>query len=100
MKKSKLINLVLVAGMAASCTPKNDYETQSRLHIRGDSTSRYTDAHSYGYGGYYHFIPYGMYSYGRGYSHGGYESSAFSSRAASSGVSRGGFGSSGIHVGG
>ena len=101
MKKSKIIKLVLVAGLAVSCSHKDDYDTQSRLHIRGDSTSRYTQTPYYGYGGgYYHFIPFGMYSYGRGYTHGGYESNSFSSRAASPSVSRGGFGSSGIHVGG
>lgn len=100
MKKSKIINLVLVAGISASCSHNNDYETQSRLHIRGDSASHYTSTPYYGNGGYYHFIPYGMYYLGRGYSHGGYESSSFSSRASSSSVSRGGFGSSGIRVGG
>ena len=96
MKKSKVIKLVLVAGIAASCSShNNDYETSSRLHIRGDSTSSYTNAHSYMGYGYYHFIPYGFYS-GRNYYHGGYESSAFSSRA----ISRSGFGRSGIRVGG
>jgi len=97
MKKSKAIKLVLVAGIVASCSSHNDYETSSRLHIRGDSTSSYTRTNTYMGHGYYHFIPFGFYAYGR-YSHGGYESSGFSSRATSS-SSRGGFGRSGFRVG-
>lgn len=96
MKKSKVIKLVLVAGMVTACSSHNDYETSSRLHIRGDSTSSYTHTSSYMGHGYYHFIPFGYYSSGRGYSHGGYESSGFSGRA----ISRSGFGHSGFHVGG
>jgi hypothetical protein len=96
MKKSKVIKLVLVAGMAVSCSSRNDYETSSRLHIRGDSTSHYTNTHSYMGHGYYHFIPYGFYSAGQGYRHGGYESSGFSSKA----TVRSGFGHSGMRVGG
>ena len=98
MRKSKVIRLVLVASVMASCSSHDDYTYESRLHIRGDSTSLYTHSQGYyGGGGFYHFIPFGFYSFGRGYYHGGYESPAFSSRAS---VSRGGFGSSGIRVGG
>ena len=101
MKKSKVISLVIVAGLMASCSSHNeDYSYKGRLHIRGDSISDYTRTNAY-YGGgwFYHFYPYGFYSFGHGYYHGGYDSPGFSSRA-SNGISRGGFGSSGIRVGG
>jgi len=98
MKKTKIIELIFVAGLATACSNKNsDWESssQSRMHIRGDSTSRYTTNHGFGY---YHLIPFGfMYGMNR-YSHGGYESKQFSSKA-SSRISRGGFGSS-TRVGG
>jgi hypothetical protein len=101
MKKSKAVKLVLVAGLLASCS-NNKKEAESRLYVRGDSVSSYTQTpHTYGGGmGYYHFMPYGYYRPNYGYYHGGYESSAFSSRATSSHVSRGGFGTSGARVGG
>ena len=101
MKKSKIVNLVLVAGLVASCSSRDDYEAgSSRLYVRGDSTSSYSQTPHHGGGGYFYFMPYGYYhSYG-GFRHGGYESSAFSSKAASPSVSRGGFGGSGIRVGG
>ena len=99
MKKSKAIQLILVAGIAASCSHKNDYENATRLNIRGDTTSLYTQTRYYpGYVGYYHFIPFGFYSFGRGYIHGGYDSPHFSSKAGS--IARGGFGRSGFRVGG
>ena len=53
-----------------------------------------TPAFAYGYYG-----GHGYYHGGHGYYHGGYDSPGFSSRA-SNGISRGGFGSSGIRVGG
>lgn len=100
MKKSKVVNLVLVAGLVASCSSRDDYVAGSnRLYIRSDTTSQYTQTHYYG-GGYYHFIPFGYYHPWGGYSHGGYESSAFSSKAGNHAISRGGFGSSGVRVGG
>lgn len=102
MKKSKVVKLVLVASVVASCSSRDDYEaanTNKRLYIRSDSTSNYTQTHHYG-GGYYHFVPFGYYRPWGGYSHGGYESSAFSSKAGNHAISRGGFGSSGVRVGG
>jgi hypothetical protein len=103
MKKSKIVKLVLVTGIAAACSSphNNGYETSSRLNIRGDTTSYYSRPNIFMGHGYYHFIPFGYY-YGGMYRHGGYESSGFSSRAGFSGrsVSHGGFGRSGIRVGG
>lgn len=102
MKKSKVVNLVLVAGLVASCSSKDDYEasngSNSRLYVRSDTTSQYSHT-SHHYGGYYHFIPFGYYQPWGGYRHGGYESSAFSSKAANHPISRGGFGHSGFKVG-
>ncbi len=100
MKKSKVIRLVIVAGLMASCSSHDDYSYKGRLHIRGDSLSDYSRTTGYyGGGGFYHFYPYGFYYFGRGYYHGGYDSPGFSGRA-SNGITRGGFGSSGIRVGG
>jgi hypothetical protein len=98
MKKTKIIELIFVAGMVSACSNKNDgweSASQSRMHIRGDSTSKYTTNRGFGY---YHLIPFGfMYGMNR-YSHGGYESKQFSSKA-SPRISRGGFGGS-TRVGG
>jgi hypothetical protein len=97
MKKSKIIKLIFVAGIVSACSNNNDWESssKSKMHIRGDSTSKYTTNHGFGY---YHLIPFGfMYGMNR-YSHGGYESNQFSSKASSK-ISRGGFGSS-TRVGG
>lgn len=102
MKKSKMVNLVLVAGLVASCTSsKDEYEASNgnnRLYVRSDTTSQYSHTSHY-YGGYYHFVPFGFYRPWGGYSHGGYESSAFSSKAGNHAISRGGFGHSGFRVG-
>ena len=98
MKKSKAIQLAIVAGLLSAC--HHNKEPESRLHIRGDSTSEYTHTPYYHGMGYYHFIPYGYYSPYRGYQRGGYESQHFSSKATSSShISRGGFGG-GTRVGG
>ncbi len=98
MKKTKIIELIFVAGMVTACSSKNDdweSSSQNRMHIRGDSTSKYTTSHGFGY---YHLIPFGfMYGMNR-YSHGGYESKQFSSKASPK-ISRGGFGGS-TRVGG
>ncbi len=89
MKKSKIIKLIFVAGLVSACS--NPKEPESRMHIRGDSTSKYTRTH--GGFGYYHFIPYGFMMMGMNrYRHAGYESNQFSKNA-SPHVSRGGFGS-------
>lgn len=102
MKKSKAINLVLVAGLVGACSTQkpNEGNSTSRLWVRGDSTSQYSHAPHTGGGGYFHFIPFGFYHPHLGYTRGGYESSGFSSKATSShGISRGGFGHSGARVG-
>ncbi len=98
MKKSKFVNLVLVAGLVVSCSQHKDQDKNSRLFVRGDSASSYSQTPRTHGGGFFYCSPYGMYSPYRGYSHGGYESSGFASKA-SGHISRGGFGSSGIHVG-
>lgn len=97
MKKSSIIELVLVAGIVSACNfPKA--EKASRLHVRGDSTDQYTTSPA-GHGGtYVHYSPYGYYG-GSGYRHAGYESGSFSGKAIRSSVSRGGFGHSGFRVG-
>lgn len=102
MRKSKVVNLVLVAGLLGSCSSEkpNESNSSSRLWVRGDTASQYSRSPHVG-GGYFHFIPYGYYHPHYGYTRGGYESSGFSSRAGSShGISRGGFGGSGVRVGG
>lgn len=101
MKKSKVVKLVLVAGLLSSCSSEKPKEASStsRLWVRGDTASQYSHS-SYLGGGYFHFIPFGIYHPSYGYRRGGYESSGFSSKATRTGVSRGGFGSSGIRVGG
>jgi hypothetical protein len=101
MKKSKMVNLVLVASVKASCSSKDDYVAgNSRMYVRSDSTSQYSQTPYHGGGGYYHFIPFGFYQPLGGYRHGGYQSSAFSSKAGNHAISRGGFGGSGVRVGG
>ena len=101
MKKSKMVNLVLVASVLASCSSKDDYVAgNSRMYVRSDSTSQYSQTPYHGGGGYYHFIPFGFYQPWGGYRHGGYQSSAFASKAGNHAISRGGFGGSGIRVGG
>ncbi len=101
MKKSKIVNLVLVAGLATSCNHKKE-ENKERLFMRSDSTSQYSQTRHMYHGSYFYLRPYGVYSGGR-YSHQGYESSGFSRKAggshSSSHISRGGFGSRGFHVG-
>lgn len=98
MKKSKFVNLVLVAGLVASCSQHGNQDRNSRLYVRGDSTSGYSQTPRTHGSHFFYCSPYGMYSPYGGFRHGGYASSGFSSKA-SNHISRGGFGSSGIHVG-
>jgi len=102
MKKSKVVKLVLIASVAASCSSHDDYvdaNNKSRLYIRSDSTSQYSHTPYYGGYGYYHFMPFGYYHPWYGYRHGGYDSPGFSSKAGNHAISRGGFGGSGMRVG-
>ena len=102
MKKSKVVNLVLVAGLLASCQ-SNDYTTpktsQSRLHMRGDTISRYNHSPFLIPGAYMLMRSYGYYNPGYGYVRRGYQSPFFSGKATSPHVTRGGFGSSGVKAG-
>lgn len=110
MKKTKYIQLVLITAALASCNQakKPDWDDNSKLHIRSDSTAPYTNVHNHGGIGtallwYYAFRPYGNYSNGY-YQRAGYYSSAIhpSSNIGSNGfksaISRGGFGRSGFSV--
>lgn len=100
MKKSKVVNLVLVAGLLASCnTTHKEEQADSRLYVRGDSASQYSRSQHTGTGSYFHFLPFGIYSAMGGYRHTGYTSPGFSSKATSPHIARGGFGTSGVRVG-
>jgi hypothetical protein len=103
MKKSKVVNLVLVAGLLASCQ-SNDYTTpktsQSRLYMRGDTVSRYNHSPFLLPGAYLLMRSFGYFNPGRGgYVRTGYQSPTFAGKATSPHVTRGGFGSSGVKAG-
>lgn len=103
MKKSKLVNLVLLSVALSSCNQQKQNHDR-KVYLRSDSTADYsrTEGHSH-FGGYYAFRPYGMYSYG-GYHRAGYysggihESSNIGHSSFKSATIRGGFGSSSFHV--
>jgi hypothetical protein len=110
MKKSKYVQLVLITAALASCNQakKPDWDDNSKMHIRSDSTAPYTNVHHHGGIAtallwYYAFRPYGNYNNGY-YQRAGYYSSAIhpSSNIGTNGfkgaVSRGGFGRSGFSV--
>ena len=99
MKKSKIVKLILVAGLLTACKSNEWNDSNKRLYVRGDTVSHYSRAPLMAAAAYFWFRPYGYYQPGMGFRHYGYESSGFSSRAISPNVSRGGFGASGIHVG-
>ena len=99
MKKSKIVKLVLVAGLLTTCKSNTWNDSDRRLYVRGDTTSMYSRSPYMGGGHFFFFHPYGYYYPGLGFRHYGYESPGFSSKAVSAHVSRGGFGSSGIRVG-
>ena len=103
MKKSKAIQLVLVASIISSCNNHKPVP-EKRVYMRSDSTANYSHAHGLGFlGGYYAFRPYGIFR-NNGYSRAGYFSSALHEQAniGTNGfkgtVVRGGFGSSVFHV--
>lgn len=101
MKKSTSVKLVLVgtalSACAASCTPSKAEMNDNRLHVRTDTTSRYS--HGRIHGGFYHFSPYGYYANGR-YNR-GMTSNNINKEASSyhNTARRGGFGRSGHVVG-
>lgn len=100
MKKSKAIKLVFVSAILAStiisCSSDHK-EKKSNLYVRSDSTGKYTHT---SHGGFYHgFYPIGIYSNGSYHKSGFTSPSSHHTSSTSSGVSRGGFGHSGFHVG-
>jgi len=103
MKKSKAIQLVLVATIISSCHNQTRVP-EKRVYMRSDTTANYSHAHGIGYfGGYYAFRPYGLYR-SNGYTRAGYFSSAIhensnvGTNVFKGAVVRGGFGSSAFHV--
>jgi len=103
MKKTKIIKLILVSGIAVSCSTHETPETKlyNRLYVRTDTEGVYTHGEPY-----YDLYPYGQVQdnyYGGGgamYNHYGYGSAMISDRSSAeiSHISRGGFGSSAFHV--
>lgn len=110
MKKSKYIELVLITAALAGCSQsKKDWDENSKVHLRSDTTAPYTRVY-HGGGGigtallwYYAFRPYGNYRDGN-YQRAGFYSGAISpnsnigSNGFKSAVTRGGFGRGGYSV--
>ncbi len=111
MKKSKAINLVLITAALAACNQpaEKDWDTNTKVHLRSDTTAPYTRVHHSGAGigtallWYYAFRPMGNFNnnqYQRaGYYSGGIAPSSNIGRNGFKGaVTRGGFGRSGYSV--
>lgn len=113
MKKSKIVNLVLITAALASChkpQKQSEWQNANKVYMRADSTGSYSQARmSQGYMNdyllwYYCFRPYGYYDTYGTYRSCGYYSSAISehsnigSSAAKASVVRGGFGSGAYSV--
>ena len=111
MKKSKIINLVLITSALASCNKQEEkgWEVvEPKVYMRSDSTANYTRTHhSTGIGTallwYYAFRPFGSYNNGSyqrsGYYSGGIsEQSNLGSNTTKRGIVRGGIGRSGYSV--
>jgi hypothetical protein len=102
MKKSAFVKLVLVATVLSSCNPQRK-GSERNVFMRSDTTANYSKVHHGFYGGYYHFMPLGVYT-NKGYARAGYYSSAISkssnigSNAFKGTVVRGGFGNSGFRA--
>lgn len=103
MKKSKVIQLVLVASIISSCDHR-DSVPEKKVYMRSDTTASYSYTRGIGYYGmFYAFRPYGIYR-SNGYTRAGYYSSAIhesanvGTNAFKGTVVRGGFGSSVFHV--
>lgn len=107
MKKTKIINLVLITAALASCNKQPESEwsggkKSGSVNMRADTTAKYSRVHS-GVSPmlwFYAFRPYGMY-YGGTYHHAGYSSSGISQNSnigtshTKSTAMRGGFGGRG-----
>lgn len=75
MKKSKIVNLVLVSSVLVSCSKQVEKEKTQKVYMRSDSTAHYTQIHNSHPGiWYYAFRPYGYY-HGSSYYHGHYSNS-------------------------
>jgi hypothetical protein len=112
MKKSKIINLVLISAALASCNKKEDSgasgdwddNSGKKVYMRSDTTAQYTRTHHHSGIGtallwYYAFRPYsgGGMGYRTGYYSGGLSHQSNVGRnPAKSGISRGGFGGRGF----
>lgn len=109
MKKSKIVQLVLVSATLASCQQKKTNEwgqygdkPERKAYMRSDSTAPYQRSHfrSSGFYMYRAFRPYGSVGSSGGYQRRGYYSSSLSERAnvghnsSKSSAVRSGFGSS------
>lgn len=103
MKKSSLVQVVLLAAVLASCNNRKN-TADKKVHIRTDSTAHYSRSSSGIHSSYYVFRPYGTYNR-EGYNKAGYYSSAISENSNighnqnKGGIVRGGFGRSGFRVG-
>jgi hypothetical protein len=108
MKKSAIINLVLIATVAAACGQKKEDEwegsTKKKVYMRSDTTASYSRAHYRG-----SMLPFFVFrAYGamgaNGFRRTGYYSDAIHSssnagrNSAKSSISRSGFGRSGFHA--
>ncbi len=105
MKKSKIVKLVLLASVMASCNNPTS-KPEKKVYMRSDTTASYSRATGFGghHGMFYHaFIPYGLFM-NNGYSRAGYYSSGISEKSnvgrnpVKGNAVRGGFGRSGSHV--
>ena len=115
MKKSKIVNLVLITAALASAEKMGaqsggasgdwDKQPEKKVYMRSDTTAQYSRTHHHGGGigsailWYYAFRPYGSsYGYNNGYNRTGFYSRGLSSRSnigsnpTKSVISRGGFG--------
>jgi len=104
MKKSKIVGLVLITAVLASCNKheKKNWDNND-VYMRSDDSAPYNQVQQFGgvnaFMWYYAFRPYGMY-YGGSYHHSGYYSSGLSESSnighssTKSSAMRGGFGGS------
>lgn len=103
MKKSKIIELFIVASVISVTSCQDNKSTERKVFMRTDSTANYSRAGMYA-GMFYAFRPFGMFNQYTGYSRAGYYSSAINessnvgSNAYKRSVVRGGFGRSSFHV--
>jgi hypothetical protein len=116
MKKSKIVQLVLISAALASCHRKKpEWQAGSgKVYMRSDTTAPYQDVGYYGgytrhgytplpWLWYYAFRPYGTY-YDGTYHHAGYYSGGIGERSnigfnsGKAGIVRGGFGGRGVGV--